>query len=178
LELTMTNQTSAGILGAATSLGLMMSASFADACRWSGDMVPITPPGNAEGLAHDATVATVSIAARHMAEPPSCRGAGDCDGILVVQIIRVIRGGARHGTSLREGEQILVPFGAPGCHYVAYPAGEFDVVLRRSVHPFRTAPNAPHDPKHYPKIDDEAHRSMSAYNIELRFIQPAELPKR
>jgi hypothetical protein len=167
LELIIANRTSAIILCGAASLGLMMSASVVEACRWSGEMVPITPPQNAESLAYDAAVATISIAERHMAEPPSCGGAGDCHGILVVKVVRVMRDGARQGTSLRAGEQILVPLGNPGCHYVQYPNGDFNVVLRRAPrHPLGTS--ADHS-KHYPKIDNEAHRSMSGYNIELRF---------
>jgi hypothetical protein len=159
----MANRTSAVTLSGAASLSLMLSASFVEACRWSGDMVPITPPSNAESLAYDATIATVLIAARHMAEPPLCLGAGDCDGILVVQVVRIIR----NGNGLREGQQILVPVGS--CHYTAYPTGHFDVVLRRTTQPFSTPPHLPHDPKHYPNINDETHRSMSAFNIELRF---------
>jgi hypothetical protein len=152
------------VLSGAASFGLMMSASVIEACAWSGYMVPITPPANAESLAHDATVATVSIAARHMAEPPLCFGAGDCVGILVVRVVRVIRDGARDGTSLREGQQILVPLG--DCHYVAYPTGEFDVVLRRATHPMSTSPDGS---KSYPKLDNETHRSLNAFKIELRF---------
>jgi hypothetical protein len=130
----MANRTSAVILIKAASLGLILSASVVEACGWSGSMVPITPPANVESLAYDATVATVSIAERHMADPPACRGAGDCNGILIVQVVRVIH----NGNGLRVGEQILVPFGTPGCHYAAYPNGEFDVVLRRATsHPMR-----------------------------------------
>jgi hypothetical protein len=163
LELIIANRTSAIILCGAASLRLMMSASIVSACGWSGDMVLITPPANDQSAAYDASVATVSIADRQMAEPPACRGAGDCDGILVVQVVRVIR----NGNGLRGGEQILVPFGTPGCHYAAYPNGEFDVVLRRATsHPMRISSDYS---KFYPKLDDETHRSMKAYNIELRF---------
>jgi hypothetical protein len=159
----MFNRNSAAMLIGAAWLGLILSSSLAAACLWSGSMVPITPPVNAESLAHDATVATIAIAERHMADPPACRGAGDCDGILVVQVVRV----SRNGNGLREGEQIMVPVGAPGCHYVAYPTGMFDAVVRRATsHPLNISPDRS---KPYPKLDNETYRSMKPYSIELRF---------
>lgn len=147
---------------------LLSLASPSVACAISRSLVPITPTIDSKSIPESATIAKVTLLVRHDSEPRAC-GPASCEELFEFRIDALSQ-----SEGLRVGDHILVPFFRI-CDHIRLRDGSQDVVLRTTVNPLLDQ-----DPliwslpasKRYSKINDEAHRAMRAFNIEVRYAQP------